>query len=50
MNLLQSIPYGIIYQLRKEMLLIAVVAGMHLGREPETWDSRLKPKELGIMA
>jgi plasmid stabilization system protein ParE len=37
-------PYGIIYQVRKEMLLI--VAVMHMSREPETWKSRLKPKEL----
>jgi len=37
-------PYGIIYQIRKEILLI--VAVMHLSREPETWKSRLKKKEL----
>jgi plasmid stabilization system protein ParE len=37
-------PYGINYQDRKEMLLI--VAVMHMSREPETWKSRLKPKEL----
>jgi len=37
-------PYGIIYQIREETLLI--VAVMHLGREPETWKSRLQKKEL----
>jgi plasmid stabilization system protein ParE len=37
-------PYGVIYQVRKETLLI--VAVMHLSREPETWKSRLKKKEL----
>ena len=37
-------PYGVIYQIRKETLLI--VAVMHLSREPETWKSRLKKKEL----
>ena len=37
-------PYGIIYQIRKEILLI--VAVMHLSREPETWKSRLEKKEL----
>ena len=37
-------PYGIIYQIREEKLLI--VAVMHLSREPKTWKSRLKKKEL----
>jgi hypothetical protein len=37
-------PYGIIYQIRKETLLI--VAVMHLSREPESWKSRLRTKEL----
>ena len=37
-------PYGIIYQVRKEIILI--VAVMHLNREPESWKSRLKKKEL----
>jgi len=37
-------PYGVIYQIREETLLI--VAVMHLGREPETWKSRLQKKEL----
>jgi hypothetical protein len=38
------LPYGVIYQIRKETLLI--VAVMHLGREPERWKSRLRTKEL----
>jgi len=37
-------PYGVIYQVRRETLLI--VAVMHLSKEPETWKSRLKTKEL----
>jgi plasmid stabilization system protein ParE len=37
-------PYGVIYQVRKETLLI--VAVMHLSREPETWKSRLRAKGL----
>ena len=37
-------PYGIIYQVRKDILLI--VAVMHLSREPETWKARLRNKEL----
>ena len=32
-------PYGIIYQVRGETIL--VVAVMHLHREPKTWRSRL---------
>ena len=39
-----SFPYGVIYQAREETLLI--VAVMHLGREPESWRSRLRTKEL----
>ena len=37
-------PYGLIYQVRKETLLI--VAVMHMSRNPETWKSRLRTKEL----
>jgi len=37
-------PYGIIYQIRKEIFLI--IAVMHLSREPETWKPRLNKKEL----
>jgi len=37
-------PYGVIYQIREETLLI--VAVMHLGREPQNWKSRLKNEEL----
>lgn len=32
-------PYGIIYQIRGDLLL--VVALMHLHREPRTWKSRI---------
>jgi hypothetical protein len=35
---------GVIYQVRAETLLI--VAVMHLSREPRTWKSRLRNKEL----
>lgn len=37
-------PYGLIYQVREDTLL--VVAVMHLSRNPETWKSRLGLKEL----
>jgi hypothetical protein len=37
-------PYGVIYQIREEVLLI--VAVMHMGREPHGWKSRLKNEEL----
>ncbi len=37
-------PYGVIYQVREETLLI--VAVMHLSREPQTWKSRLKREDL----
>ena len=37
-------PYGIVYQVRKEILLIVTV--MHLSREPETWKSRRKSTKL----
>jgi hypothetical protein len=37
-------PYGVIYQIREESLLI--VAVMHLSREPKKWQLRLKKKEL----
>jgi plasmid stabilization system protein ParE len=33
-------PYGVIYQVRADVLLI--VAVMHLHREPQTWRSRLE--------
>lgn len=32
-------PYGIIYQIREDMIL--VVAVMHLHREPDYWKSRI---------
>lgn len=37
-------PYGAIYQMREDTLLI--VAIMHLSREPESWKSRLRTEEL----
>ncbi len=37
-------PYGVIYKVKEETLLI--VAVMHLSREPQNWKSRLKSKEL----
>lgn len=37
-------PYGVIYQIREETLLIVTV--MHLSREPQTWKSRLKNEEI----
>jgi len=33
-------PYGVIYQVRSETLLI--VAVMHLSRDPQTWRGRIK--------
>jgi plasmid stabilization system protein ParE len=33
-------PYGVIYQLKGDVLLI--VAVMHLHRDPKTWKSRLR--------
>ena len=37
-------PYGVIYQVRGETILI--VAVMHLSRDPQIWKSRLKNEEL----
>ncbi len=37
-------PYGVIYQVRGEIILI--VAVMHLSRDPQMWKSRLKNEEL----
>src|SRR5437016_5009794 len=36
-------PYGIIYQIREETILI--VAFMHLHKHPDSWKSRVKPPE-----
>ncbi len=36
-------PYGVIYQVRGDMILIAAV--MHLHRDPESWKDRLAPGE-----
>ena len=33
-------PYGIIYQIRKNCIMI--IAVMHLHRKPETWQERIK--------
>ena len=33
-------PYGILYQIRKNTILIVTV--MHLKRRPQTWQSRLR--------
>ena len=35
-------PYGVLYQARKDLILI--VAVMHLHRDPESWKSRLDQK------
>ena len=40
---LNRFPYGILYQLRPETILI--VAVMHLRREPEFWKTRLTPHQ-----
>lgn len=37
-------PYGVIYQIRTETILI--VAIMHLSRDPKTWESRLKKEDI----
>jgi hypothetical protein len=39
----KQFPYGIVFQVRGDMLLI--VAVMHLRRHPDTWKSRLGSKE-----
>ncbi len=36
-------PYGIIYQIRRDCILI--IAVMHMHGKPETWQSRIKNKE-----
>jgi plasmid stabilization system protein ParE len=35
-------PYGVIYQVRDDVIL--VIAVMHLHRNPESWKSRLRSK------
>ncbi len=36
-------PYGVIYQIRSDMILILAI--MHLHRDPESWKDRLLPEE-----
>ena len=36
-------PYGVVYQIRGDVVLILAV--MHLRRHPDTWKSRLGPGE-----
>ena len=38
-------PYGILYEIRPDRVLI--VAVMHLHRTPEYWKSRVRPREGG---
>ena len=40
---LNRFPYGILYQRRRENILI--VAVMHLRREPESWKKQLAPHQ-----
>lgn len=40
---LNRFPYGVIYQVRQDALLI--VAVMHLARDPETWKARLSQQQ-----
>ena len=37
---ISGFPYGVVYQVRKDAILL--VAVMHLHRDPEYWKSRLK--------
>ncbi|MCP4537002.1 MAG: type II toxin-antitoxin system RelE/ParE family toxin [Chloroflexi bacterium] len=37
---ISGFPYGIVYQIRKDVILIAAV--MHLQRHPDSWKSRIK--------
>jgi hypothetical protein len=38
-------PYGVIYQIRKDGIMI--IAVMHLHRKPKTWQSRIKERHNG---
>jgi hypothetical protein len=37
-------PYGLIYQIRDELILVIAVQNLH--KDPESWKSRLKPDEI----
>ncbi len=37
-------PYGVIYQIRSEMILVVALQNLH--KHPDSWKSRLKPNEL----
>ena len=37
-------PYGLIYQIRDEIILIVAVQNLH--KDPESWKSRLRPDEI----
>lgn len=37
-------PYGLIYQIRDEIILIVAVQNLH--KDPDSWKSRLKPDEI----
>ena len=34
-------PYGVVYQIREEEILVIAIANLH--REPNYWEDRLKP-------
>lgn len=37
-------PYGVIYQLRDDIILIVAIQNMH--KHPDSWKSRLKPDKI----
>lgn len=37
-------PYGLIYQIRRNTILIAAVQNLH--KHPDSWKSRLKPDQI----
>ena len=42
--LTNKFPFGLIYQIRKDAILIVAVQNLH--KHPDSWKSRLKPDEL----